>query len=619
MQPYATAPPRRPGLFRRLLDLLDGFRRLVLNLLFLLLLVVLLFAIFGPSSHPVVPDGAALVLDVSGDLVEQRSPAEALATVLDGGLTSETVLQDAVDAVDAAAKDERIASIVLQLDGMGAADIPKLTAIGEALTRFRAAGKKIYAVGDSYTQAQYFLASFADRIYMHPYGDVTLTGFSAYDLFMREALEKLSVHMNVFRVGQFKAAVEPFLRNDMSPEAEAANKALIDSQWQNYRTRVAANRKLKPADIEGYLQGYAALVQANRGDLARVAVERRLVDELLTRDAMRARLRELVGQDDEESFLRIDLHDYTRAIAPTLPGSDGAQVGVVTVRGTIVVDDPRGGSAGANQIVQLLRDARADDNVKALVLRVDSPGGSAFGSELIRAEVELLQLAGKPVVVSMSGLAASGGYWIAATSDEIWADPSTITGSIGIFGLVPTFETSLAQIGVRADGVANAPLGAGAGPFSALPPDVALVLQSTVEHGYRQFVNLVARGRSMKPEQVEAIAQGRVWTGSDAKRLGLVDQLGGLDGAVAAAAKRAKLEQWTVRRIEPEQDARQALLLSLAEEFGFADTASARQGSAMRTVIDGLLGSTELLSRLDDPRHLYTLCTGCRMGPAGGP
>jgi protease-4 len=294
-------------------------------------------------------------------------------------------------------------------------------------------------------------------------------------------------------------------------------------------------------------------------------------------------------------------------------------VGVVTVRGTIVVDDPRGGSAGANQIVQLLRDARADDNVKALVLRVDSPGGSAFGSELIRAEVELLQLAGKPVVVSMSGLAASGGYWIAATSDEIWADPSTITGSIGIFGLVPTFETSLAQIGVRADGVANAPLGAGAGPFSALPPDVALVLQSTVEHGYRQFVNLVARGRSMKPEQVEAIAQGRVWTGSDAKRLGLVDQLGGLDGAVAAAAKRAKLEQWTVRRIEPEQDARQALLLSLAEEFGFADTASARQGSAMRTVIDGLLGSTELLSRLDDPRHLYTLCTGCRMGPAGGP
>ncbi len=615
MPPYAANPPHRPGLFRRLMDFLDGFRRLVLNLLFLLLIVLVLIAIFGPSSHPVVPDGSALVLDISGDLVEQRSPAEALATVLDGGLTSETVLHDAIDAVNTAAKDERIKAIVLQLDGMGAADIPKLSAIGEALGRFRSAGKKVYAVGDSYTQEQYFLASHADRIYMHPYGDVTLSGFSAYDLFMREALEKLSVHMNVFRVGQFKAAVEPFLRDDMSAEARSANTALIASQWQQYRARVASNRKLKPADIEAYLQGYPALVQARKGDLARVALEQRLVDELLTRDAMRARLREAVGPDDEESFKRIDLHDYSRAQAPSLPVAGGEQVGVITVRGTIVVDDPRGGSAGANQIVDLLREARANDDVKALVLRVDSPGGSAFGSELIRAEVELTQLAGKPVVVSMSGLAASGGYWIAATADEIWADPSTITGSIGIFGVVPTFEDSLAELGIRADGVATAPLGAGAGPFSALPPDVATVLQSTVEHGYRQFVNLVARGREMRPEQVEAIAQGRVWTGVDAKRLGLVDQLGGLDGAVAAAAKRAKLATWTVLRIEPEIDARQAFLLGLAEQFGLAP--AARRGSAMRTVIDGVLGSTELLTQLDDPRHMYTLCTGCRVRSAG--
>ncbi len=605
-------PDARPGFFRRAFDFVDRMRRVFVNVLFLLLLLFVLVLVFAPGGATSIQDDTALVLPLKGTLVEHRSPTATLSALFDGGVGEETVLHEVIEAIDSAAKDSRIKAIVLQLDALDGGDIPKLNAVGSALLRFRATGKQVWAQGDSYTQDQYYLASFANRILMNPMGDVSFSGFKAYDLFMHEALEKLSINVNVFRVGQFKAAVEPFLRDDMSDAARAANTTLINGQWQQFRNRVAHNRKLRVSDVEAYLQRYAQLVQGRAGDMARVAIEQHMVDELLTRDAARAKLMETIGKSsDDKDFRQIKLHDYLHTVRASDDASSDAQVAVVTVSGTIVQDDPQGGNAGANQIVKLLREVRDDHEVKALVLRVDSPGGSAFASELIRAEVELTQLAGKPVVVSMSGLAASGGYWISSTADEIWADASTITGSIGVFGIVPTFERTLERVGVRADGVATAPIGSGAGMFSAIPVDVATVVQESVGYTYRQFINLVARGRHMQPARVEAIAQGRVWTGADAKRIGLVDQLGGIENAIKAAARRAKLKTYSVKRVEPTPNARQAMLLALADEFGLTSSLSARRSGPVGELLSQIIDSTQLLARLDDPRSLYALCSGC--------
>ena len=607
-------PDARPGFFRHAFHFVDRVRRVFINVLFVLLLVFVLFAVFGPGGGTTIRDHTALVLALKGTLVEHRSPTATLTALFDGGVADETVLHEVVEAVDTAAKDRRIKAIVLQLDLLTGADTPKLNAIGSALLRFRATGKQVWAQGDSYTQDQYYLASFANRILMNPMGDVSFSGFKAYDLFMHEALEKLSISVNVFRVGEFKAAVEPFLRDDMSAPAREANARLINSQWQQFRARVAHNRKLKIADVEGYLQRYAQLVQGRNGDMARVAIEQHMVDELLTRDAARAKLMESIGKSaDDKDFRQVSMHDYLRAEHSLTSMTSDAKIAVVTVSGTIVQDDPQGGSAGANQIVELLRTVRDDADIKAMVLRVDSPGGSAFASELIRAEVELTQLAGKPVVVSMSGLAASGGYWIASTSDEIWADANTITGSIGVFGIVPTFERTLERIGVHADGVATAPIGSGSGVLSAIPPDVAKVVQESVGYTYQQFINLVARGRHMRPAQVEAIAQGRVWTGVDAQRIGLVDHLGGIEAAIKAVARRAKLKAYAVERVEPTPNARQALLLALADEFSLTSSASTRRSGPVGDLLRELLGSTELLTNLDDPRSLYALCSNCNV------
>jgi len=572
------------------------------NLVFVVIVLFVIALITSGGARLTVPDKGALVIAPEGTIVEQTTQSAPFEALLGGSdIAGETRYQDLIDALDTAKTDQRIAVIVLDLEHLTGVSPAHLSGLGDALSAAKAAGKEIVAVGDYYTQGQYYLASFADSIYMHSMGQVLLTGFGSYQSYYKDLLDRLKVKVHVFRVGTYKAAVEPYTRTDMSPEAREANRAMIDELWQDYITKVAANRKLTLDQINTYVNGYEALLQTAGGDMAGVALEHGLVDGLISRDEMRARLIVKVGED-EGSFRQIDSGDYLRATRQIKPPA-GDEVGVIVASGMILPGDQPRGTIGADSLTELIRTARLDEDIKAIVLRIDSPGGAAISSEVIREEIEQLQAAGKPVVVSMAGVAASGGYWISATADEIWAAPNTVTGSIGIFGMVPTFEDSLAAIGVNRDGVVSAPLANGLDPFSGISEPMGRILQANVESGYRRFLELVSRGRDMPPEAVDKVGQGRVWTGRKAQELGLVDGLGQLPDAIAAAARRAGVTDYQVRFIEKPMSAREQLLQQIAENMGFVASARWTQWAGMLTD----------LTRLDDPLHTYALCDACNL------
>lgn len=603
--------------FGTLMRFLDTLRAIVVNVLFLIVLFVVLLVVFGDEGMVAIPDGAALVLAPTGALVEDTVAPDLLERLIDpASPPAETRVKDLVDAVQHAREDDRIAMLVLDLDKLGGADLAKLTVLGEALNTFSQSGKPVVATADSFTQGQYYLASHADELYMHPLGQVLLSGYGSYGLYMRSALDKLKVNMHIFRVGTHKAAVEPFIRDDMSREAAEDSRSLIDAMWSHYRARVADNRGLAPEKLEQYMHRYPALLAEHGGDMGRLALEQGLVDELITRDEMLARLRDHVGEDaGGESYLKVGYRDYldaTREARERRPDADGT-VAVIVGRGMILMGDQPGGNIGADSLVKLLRTARQDAGIDAIVLRLDTPGGSAFASEIIRQELELAQVAGKPVVISMGGVAASGGYWIASTADEIWAEPATITGSIGIFGIVPTFEDSLSALGLHADGVEVSNLSSGIDITRPLSDAMESVLQQSVENGYQRFINLVARGRNLTVEEVDAIGQGRIWTGEKAHELGLVDDLGSLSDAVAAAASSAELETWEVRYLRKPSTTRERVLETLfGSAQGFLRDASEPAGLVDRAVTE-IYTQLDTLWRLNDPSHLYLLCDVCRL------
>ncbi len=580
------------------------------NLLFIVLVLIVLMVVVSSGSRLTVPDRAALVIAPEGTIVEQTTqsaPFEALLGPED--IAAETRYQDLIDAIDLAKDDKRIVMIVLDLEHLTGASAAHLSGIGEALAHAKAAGKEIVAVGDYFTQGQYYLASFADSIYMHSMGQVLLTGFSSYQNYYKQALDRLKVNVHVYRVGAYKAAVEPYTRTDMSPEAREATRAMIDELWHDYLETIAANRKLSLDKLDDYVVHYETALKSAGGDMARVALESGLVDALISRDEMRSRLIAKVGEADG-TFRQIDSQNYLRAVrrVPT-PGPN--EIGVVVAAGLILPGDQPRGRIGADSLSALVRSARLDDKIKAVVLRVDSPGGAAISSEVIRQELEQLQASGKPLVVSMGGVAASGGYWISATADEIWASPDTITGSIGIFGLVPTFEDSLAAIGVTRDGVASAPLASGIDPLGGISDTMGEILQANVESGYKRFLDLVSRGRDMLPEQVDKVGQGRVWTGRKALELGLIDGLGQLPQAIAAAAKRANLTTYQVRFIEKPLSAREQLMREIADNLGFANLGLATWGFSVPSRLGELARAIADIVRLDDPLHTYALCETC--------
>lgn len=533
--------------FRWLWQLLSFGLTFLRNLFFLgLVLAVLVAALYSPKI--IVPPNSALVVAPEGDIVEERSPIDPLTRIIsqitDTPLHEDTFLQDVVDAVHAAADDPRIKMLVLNINRMQGASLDQLRTVGRALETFKQTGKQVIAFGDSFNQGQYYLASWADKIYLHPMGAVKLHGFSVFRLYLKEMLDKLAIDFHVFRVGTFKSAVEPLLRNNMSPEDKEANSLWLGNLWNVYSNDIIQQRHLNREVFHENVNQMVAQLASVGGDRARLALATGLVDELKTRQELEELLVAQVGRShDQKSFNHIGFQKYLQTITPSYTEQAGKQelIGILTASGNILPGTGSVGRIGADDLIKRIRKARQDHRIKAIVLRINTGGGSAFASELIRQELVQAKKDGKVVVVSMGAMAASGGYWLAADADAIVAAPTTLTGSIGIFGAVPTVEKTLEKIGIHSDGVGTTDIAHFGNPATAMSLAEASALQMDVEQGYKQFVTIVAQGRKMKTPEVEQIAEGRVWDGATALQLGLVDTLGDLETAIAEAARLANV------------------------------------------------------------------------------
>jgi protease-4 len=520
---------------------------LLSNLVFLIL-VILVSAAFLYTPEIKIPHNSALILAPEGDIVEERSPMDPLTRIMnqvaDTPLHEETFLQDILDAIHAAADDPRIKLLVVNVNRMKGASLDQLQAIGQALEQFKEGGKRIIATGDSFNQGQYYLASWADAIYLHPMGAVNLRGFSVYRLYLKEMLDKLAIDLHVFRVGTFKSAVEPLLRNDMSPEDREANSLWLGKLWKEYSTDIIRNRRLDPAVYTENVNQMVSQLAAVGGDRAQLALVTGLVDGLKTRQELEAILLAEVGSsEDKKSCNHIDFQSYLQAISPSYTETTGKQglIGIITASGNILPGEGSVGQIGADDLINKIRKARQDQQVKAIVLRISTGGGSAFASEMIRQELVQAKKDGKVVVISMGAMAASGGYWLSADADSIVAAPTTLTGSIGIFGAIPTLEKTLAKLGIHGDGIGTTEIAHFGNLTTTMSLEEASALQMDVEQGYKQFIDIVANGRKMQSAAVEKIAEGRVWDGATAQQLGLVDKLGNLETAIAEAARLAKV------------------------------------------------------------------------------
>ncbi len=598
------------GLWRGL-DVLRRFLHLIL------LLAVVGFVVGAMRvSLPTVPAHAALLIAPEGDIVEQLSgePLERAFQEARGQGRSETLLWDLTDSIRAAAKDKRIPVLAIDLEHFDSAGQPTLEELGRAIREFRATGKKVIAYGTELTQARYYVAAQADEIYLDPMGFVLLDGYGRYRMFFKQALDKLGVDINVFRVGSFKSAVETFTRTDMSAEDKEESLAYLNALWTNYQSAVTRARKLPSDAIASYVNTMATAIPAARGDAAHVALQAGLVTGIKSRQDVEKRLIAIVGQDDSNgSFQAVHGQDYVRIAhaEKKLHASGRKHIGVIVAEGEILDGSQPPGSIGGDSTARLIRQARLDKDIAAVVLRVDSPGGSVMASEHIYRELQALRAAGKPVVISMSGLAASGGYYISAPADEIWASPATLTGSIGIFAIIPTVDKTLGKVGVTVDGVATTPMASQLRIDRPLGPEAKALLQATIERGYDVFLDRVATGRRKTREQVDAIAQGRVWAGVDAKRLGLVDELGSFDDATKAAARRAKLTAYEVEFLEPELTWAESLVLQMKTRAVRAFVPAVSGPESLQRIaarFDPLTREVERLSRFSEPNRAYAYC-----------
>ena len=550
-------------------SLLNTSRKIIINLVFFTVLLILILTLTSGEETITVKPGSALVLNISGDVVEQKHEIDPIDAFVSEALEQpdtapEVLLADIIAVIKHAENNNNISMIVLDLKNMSGSGITKLSDIAQAITQFKSSGKKVIAVGEQYSQNQYYLASFADEVWLNPKGWMLLDGYGRYQLYFKSALDKLSISQHVFRVGTYKSAVEPYIRDDMSDAAKEANQLWLTDLWQQYKIDVAQQRNFDVSNFDEDVDVLVAKLKAANGNIAEYALANSWVDALKTREQINHELINMLGSDGEESYKKIVFNDYLNVIKNpfAVPVFNGDKVAVVVAKGTILDGEQKPGTIGGASTAALLRKARMNKEVKAVVLRVDSPGGSAYASEVIRQEVELLKAAGKPVVASMGTYAASGGYWISAPADKIYASPTTITGSIGIFGFFMTFENSLSKLGIYTDGVGTTDI-AGFGLTRELTPGMANIVQLNIERGYRDFIELVASNRNMSTAEVDAIAQGRVWSGKKAMELGLVDALGNIDNAIEAAAELAGLQDYSTLLIEKEKSSRALFLQSL--------------------------------------------------------
>ena len=581
---------------------IDAVRTVLGRLLFLLILGIVLFVIFSGPEPLTVPEESALVWAPSGVITEQRSQPNPVELLAGPTLPQNSVLQDLVDALARAKTDERITALVMDLEDLLGVSPAHIEILGDALADFKNSGKLIYVYGEYFSQGQYALASYADTITLHPMGSIMITGYGGNQLFVRDLLDKLNINVHVFRVGEFKSAAEPFTRMDMSEEARADAQNLFGELWTAYLNRVAPNRGRSPADLQNYADQFPALLSAAGGDMSRVAFEQGLVDNIAGVDAFRRQVAASVGVQNG-SFRQIHLQEYLAATDRLLPPMND-QVAVIVAQGTIMPGEQPQGLIGADDVSELVRMAQQDDAVKALVLRIDSPGGAALASEEIRSALAQFQQSGRPVVVSMGSTAASGGYWIAATADRIVASSATITGSIGVIGMIPTFEDALDNLGIGVDGVSTTALSRAGDPLTGMDEVLSTIYQSTIDDAYQRFIQLVSDGRDIPLADVDAMAQGRVWTGARALELGLVDELGDLQQAIASAADLAGLETWQAVTVQRPLSFGEQMLMQMMDSMGGTQLMSNGYGNVMGKLgvsTGGPLDVSRVLAGL--PRH----------------
>ena len=608
---------------------LNFIRNCVMNLVFLLF-VLLLGAILSLSSYmdgekvELVGDQGALLLNLDGYLADNRDSQpeweRALQELDNQHVPGKISTFDVVYTIEQAASDERIKGLVLDLNYFEGADIPALEYVGESLKNFKKTEKPVIAFSDNYTQAQYLLASYADEIYLNPRGSVFIQGLAAQNLYFKEMLDKLEVTPHVFRVGTYKSAVEPFLRNDMSPEARRNLQQWLSGMWTNYKDIIAANRKIDQNSVLPDAKTFLKELKALKGDSTAYVEKRKLVTQLASRSELDKKLIELFGSNKDDEPKLLSFNRYLKALPDRMLSEDSEhKIAVVNVEGVIVDGESYQDEVGGNTVSRLLSEANADKDVKAVVLRVNSPGGSAFASEVIRQEVDALQKAGKPVVVSMGSMAASGGYWISSTADYIVADKNTITGSIGIFALFPTFEKTVKKWGISSDGVATSELS----DLSLLRPlssELNDVFQMEIEYGYDEFLSVVSKGRKLSKEEVDKIAQGQVWLGQDAYKNKLVDELGNFDTALNKAIELAnakladdqKSDDYSVEWFVEEDDSTLNKLMS-----GLRGSVK----SLVKSTVDETIGlpkeaaqikqSLGVLTKFNDPKGQYLYCLNC--------
>lgn len=557
-QRSSTSFPRK--VWNLLVAIKDG-----LALLFLLLFFTLLFGLISARPNAALPvSSGALLIDLDGVVTEQPAEIDPLALLSGGGDdVREIRLRDVTQAIRSAASDDRVTAVVVDLDRFLGGGQVALGEIGAALDTVRAKKKPVLTFATAYTTDSYQIAAHASEIWADPIGGAALAGPGGSQLYYKQLLDRLGVTAHVYRVGTFKSAVEPFIRSDQSPEAKAATLAYADVLWDQWQAEV---KKARPkAAIDGFINNPVAAVRSAGNDLGKASLAAGLVDKLGSRLAFETRVGEIAGVTDDKSPWAFNAIPMDKWVAANPPENKGAAIAVVPIVGEIVDGEAPSGQAGGETIAQHILDAATDDSVKALVLRVDSPGGSVMASERIRQAILFAKTQKKPVVVSMANVAASGGYWVSTPAERIFAEPDTITGSIGVFGILPSFEQSLEKIGVHADGIATSPLSGQPDVMSGFSDEFNQLAQASVEDVYARFTGLVAKSRKMPIDKILPIAEGRVWAGGTARQLGLVDQFGGLDDAMTYAAKLAKVDgDHHAKYFEDEPSAFSKMLAGLA-------------------------------------------------------
>lgn len=614
---------QKPGIIRRLFNIIGSFLNGIRHLFSLLFLVILVSAIsqmFSQTVQP-VPQEGALDISLSGQLVDQKTYIDPIDQLLlqANQQSTEILVRDVIEAIDTARTDKRITHIILKTGNLDGGGLSKLQEIGIALKQFSATGKPIISMADGFTQSQYFLAAHADEIMLNPLGSVMLTGLDSYRSYFKDALDQLKITMNIFRVGDYKSAVEPLIRNNMSPQVKEEARVLLGDLWQVYTNEVESLRKLNAGSINNYANNLPKLLAAKQGDTAALAKSVGLVDTIADRSAMREYLvANIAGQD--EHFNSIDMNSYlinTRLVAQSKVAKKDS-VAVVVASGPIMDGQQPEGNIGGDTLAEIFSSLGDEEQIKSVVLRIDSGGGSAFASEIIREAITDLQGRNIPVVVSMGSVAASGGYWIAADADHIIAMPSTITGSIGVFGIIPTIDKSLAALGVYSDGVGTTKSAGMWAIDRPLSEQTKTVVQMGVDNIYDQFVTLVAEGRDSTPEDVHSIAQGQVWSGNQALENGLIDELGDLNAAIEVAADLANLDDYRIDYIRKEMSPIELLLTQLntnarhyARKLGLSGEIESISKNNLQFYINKITAPLTRIEQLNDPRGIYLFCEKC--------